>query len=459
MQESAKKQTLLSRVFGSSTRVISVSFAMVILAGTLLLMMPFSARDGHFTNPLDALFTATSATCVTGLIVFDTFTKWTTFGQIVILALIQIGGLGLVTFTTFFNVLIGRKLGLRSMQLAQESINSSSMVGITKLVKMVVLVSFLIEMIGMLSLCLTFVPKYGAQGVFISFFLAISAFCNAGFDILGREGEYSSLIHYNGNFNVILTIALLIIIGGLGFAVWNDLINYRKTKKLLLHTKIVLLCTGALIVVGTLAFLIIEWSNPATIGEMPFYKKVLNSFFQSVTLRTAGFNSIPLEPLNGLTKMVSIVLMFIGAAPGSTGGGIKVTTFMVIVMTVVSVVKGRDDTVILKRKVNKQVVYKSLSVMMIGVLAVATCSIIIFFTTSESHMVSGLDACFESVSAFATVGVSTGVTSIANVPSKIVLILSMFLGRVGPVSLALSLAMRGSGNKKEVIPEGKIIVG
>lgn len=440
-------------------RMIAVSFAAVILVGTLLLMLPVSSNDGQVTEFLDCLFTATSATCVTGLIVFDTYVKWSVFGKVVILMLIQIGGLGLITFTTFFNVAIGRKLGLRNMQLAQESLNTTTFFDVTQLVKAVVFISLAVEFCGAVILCTTFVPKYGLEGIFISIFMSISSFCNAGFDLLGMEGEYSSLCNYNGNPVVMLTVTALIIIGGLGFLVWKDIYTYRKTKTLMLHTKIVLIMTGLLILFGMLMFLVIEWNNPATLGSLPVSERFTAAFFQSVTLRTAGFNSIDINSLHGLTKLGSIALMFIGAAPGSTAGGIKVTTFAVIVMTVISVIRGKGDTIILKRRVEKNVVYKSLAVVCIAVLAVFISSVIIYFTNQVHAEVNGVNALFESVSAFATVGVSTGVTGVANIPSKIILILTMFIGRVGPVSLALALALRGKPPKDVIIPDGKILVG
>ncbi len=440
-------------------RMIAISFAMVILAGTLLLMLPVSSNDGQATDFLDCLFTATSATCVTGLIVFDTYLKWSMFGKIVILVLIQIGGLGLITFTTFFNVAIGRKLGLRNMQLAQESLNSTTFFDVTHLVKAVVLISMAMEFCGAVLLCTTFVPKYGAEGIFMSIFMSVSAFCNAGFDLLGMEGEYVSLCNYNGNPVVIFTISFLIIIGGLGFLVWKDIYTYRKTKILMLHTKIVLIMTGTLIVSGMLIFLLLEWNNPATLGGLSLPEKFSAAFFQSVTLRTAGFNSVDVNSLHSLTKLGSIVLMFIGAAPGSTAGGVKVTTFAVIVMTVVSVIRGKGDTIILKRRVEKNVVYKALAVVSIALFVVCISTITIYFSNPDPAEVTGVNALFESVSAFGTVGISTGVTGVANAPSKIALILTMFIGRVGPVSLALALAMRGKPPRDVIVPDGKILVG
>lgn len=447
-------------IFDSPTRLIVISFAVVIFIGSILLCLPFCSRDGRFTNFLDCLFTATSATCVTGLVVFDTFQKWAPFGQAVILCLIQVGGLGLITITTFFTVVIGKKLGLRSMQLAQESINTTSLADISHLLKMVGLVSLTVETAGALLLMVRFVPRFGPGGIWISVFLSISAFCNAGFDLLGQNTPFTSLTEYSGDPYVLLIISALIVTGGLGFVVWRDLYNYHKAKKFMLHTKIVLITTAVLITLGTVCFLLLEWHNPRTLGPFPAPEKILNAFFQSITCRTAGFNSIDNGRLSNLSKITSIVLMFIGAAPGSTGGGIKVTTFSVLIMTVISVVKGRNDTIIMKRKVPPQVVNKSLAIVFIGLAAVILSTSVILITNGVTHGTTEIDALFESVSAFATVGLSSGVTSVASVASKIALILTMFMGRVGPVSLALFITVRNNSiPKNEVVPEGKIIVG
>ena len=440
-------------------RTIVMSFLLVILVGTLLLILPISSKTNTFTAPLTALFTATSATCVTGLIVVDTYTHWTLFGQVIILIMIQIGGIGLVTFASFFNFAIGKKLGLRSMQLASESVSTGGFNDIRKLVSIIVKMSLTFEGIGALLLMIVFVPKYGLGGIFIAIFLAISAFCNAGFDILGREGEFISLTNYADNPIVMITIMALIVCGGLGFIVWHDISQYRKTKKLVLQSKVVLLTTAILIVFGTIMMLILEWNNPQTMGDMNFLQKFSRSIFQSITFRTAGFNTIPIEHMHSSSKILGILLMFIGAAPGSTGGGIKITTFMVIIMTVFCVIKNRPETQILGRKVDKDIVYKSLAISVLAVLIVIITSSVIIYT-NPTVPIFGVDSVFESVSAFATVGLSSGVTGVVNSISKVFLIFTMFVGRVGPVGLVFSL-MIGSEmrSKNQVVPEGKIIVG
>ena len=450
---SAKKRASIN-----PARMISESFAAVIVIGAILLWLPISSKSGEFTPLLSCVFTAASATCVTGLILFDTYTHWNAFGQGILMMLIQIGGLGLVTFTSFFNLVVGRKLGLRGMRLASESINSTSFGDVPHLLRMIITFTLTVESIGAVLLSLYFVPRYGLQG--LSAFLAVSAFCNAGFDILGFLGEYTSLTTLNDSYLVLFTIMALIIIGGLGFIVWNDLIAYRKTKTLLLHTKIVLMVTIFLIVSGAICFLLFEWDNPATMQPMNLKEKIGAAFMQSVTMRTAGFNSIDLYSMRDVTKVFSIVLMFIGAAPGSTGGGIKVTTMAIIVMTAVSIIRGKEEPYVLKRRIAANVVYRSIAILFLGIVVVSVTSIILMTTSPlEQNSFSGIDAVFEAMSAFATVGVSAGVTGITSEISQVALILAMFIGRVGPVSFGLSLAAQQSVSRKLIMPEGKVIVG
>lgn len=448
------------RTSSNPARMISASFAVVIAIGTLLLWLPISSKARVFTPLLDCLFTAASATCVTGLVVYDTYTHWSVFGHGVLLMLIQIGGLGLVTFTSFFNLVVGRKLGLRGMRLASESINSTSFGDVPYLLRMIITFTLAVEASGALLLGLYFVPRFGLRGIAISVFLAISAFCNAGFDVLGFLGEYTSLTSLNDSYLVLFTIMLLIIIGGLGFIVWNDLMAWRKTRTLLLHTKVVLLVTAFLLLLGTVCFLLFEWNNPATLQPMSLKEKIGAGCLQSVTMRTAGFNSIDLYSMRDATKVFSIVLMFIGAAPGSTGGGIKVTTIAVIVMTAVSISRGKDEPYLLGRRLSANVVYRSLAILFLGIVVSGITAIILILTCPlEQNGLTGVDAAFEAVSAFATVGVSSGVTAVTNWVGKIALTLTMFIGRVGPVSFGLTLAAQQKINRKLIVPEGKIVVG
>lgn len=453
------KKKFSSSFTANPFRIIVTSFAGLILIGTLLLSLPISSKSGLGLDLLSAVFTATSATCVTGLVVVDTFTQFTIFGQVIVLLLIQMGGLGLVAIATFFNLAIRKKIGLKSLYLAQESTSSDNTFNMRYLIKLIFTVTFLIELAGACVLATVFIPQLGVDGIFVSIFLAVSAYCNAGFDILGFQGEYSSLVNYQSNPVVLITIMLLIICGGLGFIVWQDLIHFRKRKRLTLHTKIVLIGSVFLIALGAVLVFALEHNNMRTLGGMTTGDKVLNSVFQSVTARTAGFNSFDNGTMFGTTKLVTVVLMFIGAAPGGTGGGIKVTTIYVLIMTVVCVMRGKGDAIVDKRKVDSAVVYKAMSVTAIAFLVVIISTATIFFTSHSGGInFSEIDALFESVSAFATVGLTNGVTGLANTASRIALILTMFIGRVGPVSLALSLALRPD-DKSTVMPEAKIMVG
>ena len=440
----------------SPTRLIVSSFLGVIITGTLLLLLPFSTHKGIAF--LDALFTATSATCVTGLIRVDTFQAFTRFGQIVVLALIQVGGLGLVTLTSFVMVALRRRVGFKSMRLASESIGSTNVADVMKLLLWVIRISAVFEALGFVLLLPVFVPRFGAEGIFVSLFLSISAFCNAGFDILGRAAPYVSLTGYAGNWYVQTVIMFLIAAGGLGFMVWYELSQWRKQRHLSLHAKVVLICTAGLIVGGTVAFAFLEWNNPHTIGPMGVFDKVVNSAFQSVSARTAGFNTVDLAAMNPITKCMLSVLMFIGAAPGGTGGGIKVTTFSILLVTVASVATGQEDAQLMQRRINKKTVYQALSITMLAIAIVVVSTLCVFFYSGET--VSPLDCLYETVSAFATVGYSVGVTATMQAPALIVTILTMFIGRVGPISMVISLARQNQKKGRfAVLPEGKINVG
>lgn len=444
-------------------RLIVASFFLVILVGTLLLTLPLSARDGKATHVLDAFFTATSATCVTGLVVFDTWTHWNAFGQAVILMLIQVGGLGIITFTTGFNLLLHKKIGLRNLLLARENVSGNTL-DIGSLIKMILRFTFVCEGIGALLLMLRFVPKFGAHGVWISVFCAVSAFCNAGFDILGFELENGSLMLYSGDGLVCVTIALLIIVGGLGFTVISDIYYsqiYTRFHKqtpfhLNFHSQMVLITTTALLVVGTVGFFVAEYNN--TMAGMPFLERLNASFFQSASARTAGYASINIAGEHDFTKLFTVALMFIGASPASTGGGIKTTTFAVLVSAVYSVMSGREETVMRRRRIDQATVSRSLAIAVLSFAAVLVTTGVIL--TVNNTPVSGVDALFEAVSAFGTVGLTANVTPILDPIPEFVVALTMFVGRVGPVSLALALIMRrGSKSAGAILPEGKLIVG
>ncbi len=437
-------------------RTIVFSFLTVILIGTILLCMPFSSASGRFTDPVTSLFTATTSTCVTGLVLVDTGTYWSLLGQIIILALIQIGGLGLVTLTTFFTVILRQKIGLGNLTLAQSSTGSQTLKDLRSLVKLIVLSTLTIEFIGAILLCIRFVPLMGwKRGIWVSVFTAVSAYCNAGIDIF--DGEFTSLTAYVSDPLVNCVIMALIVIGGLGFLVFQDILHYHRRKRMMLHTKVVALYTAILILFGAIVYFTFEYTNPNTLGELSFGDKVLASFFQSVTARTAGFNTVDFGAMNDPTKLVSCALMFIGACPGSTGGGVKVTTFVVIFMTVVAALCNRRDTVILKRKVDYSIVYKSLALVAVGiVICIITSAVIIV----ENHELSTIDAMFEAVSAFGTAGLSAGITTQLGLISKLAVIVTMFIGRVGTFSIFMAMTLKENekGDRK-LLPSGEIMVG
>lgn len=440
------------------TKIIVLSFAALILVGSLLLTLPDASRDGRSIGFLNALFTATSATCVTGLVVVDTYNHWTVFGQLVILTLIQAGGLGIVTLATFFSVLLGRKMSIRSMVLAQESINHFSFEGVLRLVSRVVMVTFGVELLGALLLSSRFVPQYGPKGFYLGFFHSISAFCNAGFDLMGiaGKGNFVSLTQYNNDPVVLFTVAGLIVVGGLGFVVWKDLFEYRKRGCLILHTKIVLIITTLLIVIGSILFFTFEYNNPATMGSLNLGEKINASIFQSITPRTAGYNSIDEGGMKEISKFLTVILMFIGAAPGSTAGGIKVTTFGVLLFAVLSQIKGSDETILFRRRVPFNIVSKALAIAGFSGALVLVVTTIVLAVENKPF----LDVLFEVTSAFGTVGLTTGLTPSLHSTSKLLLILTMFLGRVGPVTFAIALTLRSNKNNADIIhPEGKVIVG
>lgn len=440
------------------TRIIVLSFVILIFTGALLLTLPAASRDGKSIGFLNALFTATSASCVTGLVVVDTYQHWTLMGQLVILSLIQVGGLGIVTLASFFSVLLGRKMSLKGMILTQESINHFSFEGALRLVKYIIIFTFSAELLGALLLSISFVPKFGVKGVYLGLFHSISAFCNAGFDLMSIEGkgEFVSLVNFNNNPLVLYTIGALIVIGGLGFLVWKDLFDFPKVKSFFLHTKVVLTVTAILLISGAILFYIFESGNPATMGKLSLFEKINAAIFQSITPRTAGYNSLPLNEMKDISKFTTIILMFIGAAPGSTAGGIKVTTFGVILFAVVSQIKGSNDTIIYKRKVSPTIVIKAMAIVILSISLVFIVTTIILAVEHKPF----LDVLYETVSAFGTVGLSTGITSSLHPVSKLLLILTMFLGRVGPITFAIALSLKSHSKDSAITyPEGKIVVG
>ena len=437
--------------------LIAASFAVVILTGAILLTLPISSREREFTPFLNALFVATSATCVTGLTVYDTYLHFSLFGQTVIISLIQVGGLGLVTMTSFFYSVTRRKVGLRNAQLAQESISADSRSNTMQLLSMVMKVTFGTELIGAILFMPVLIPDFGWYGLYMSFFYAISAYCNAGFDLFGMLQKDGSLMPYQHNAYFLTIIMALIVCGGLGFIVWQDLLTWKRKKIFHFHTKVALVTTACLLVGGCVLFLLIEWSNPATIGTMGFFDKTVNAMFQSVTCRTAGFASFDQASMHDTSKILSTLLMYIGAGPGSTGGGIKNTTALIIFMTVISVIRGDEETMIMGRRVSHSTVYRSLAVAVLSGILLITIAAILFKTGAAQTMV---DALYESASAFGTVGLTCGVTANSGPAALIAMIIEMYLGRVGPVGFALSLVMRKRtpASRMRLDPEAKIWV-
>lgn len=440
----------------SATQTICGSFLLVIAVGTLLLTLPISSRTGRL-GVIDAMFTATSATCVTGLVVRDTWSQFSLFGQVIILMLIQVGGLGLVTLTSFFALAARRRMGFRDLRLLGESVSADGLSKATEVLKIVIKLAAAFEVVGIVLLLFAFVPQFGAEGVWVSVFTAISAFCNAGFDLFGRFGAYSSLVPYVNNYYVQAVIMFMIMAGGLGFMVWVELAEYRKKRRLSLHAKVVLQFSAIFWVGGAVLLALLEWSNPRTMGGLSVPGKIMAALFQSVSTRTAGMNTIDLAACSPISKLLMSVLQFIGAAPGSTGGGVKVTTFAVLILTIRSVAQGRDDCVIGGHHIESKTVYRALTIIVIGAVAAFGSAVVVYYNTAET--VSVIDCIFESCSAFGTVGLSVGVTGQLNTGAKLLYMACMFMGRVGPVSLAISLTAKPDDNKRKVLPVGHINVG
>ncbi|WP_346935044.1 TrkH family potassium uptake protein [Clostridium sp.] len=442
------KKTKLSEV-----QVLALGFFIVIFIGGTILSLPISSASGEATNFLDSLFTATSATCVTGLVTVDTGTHWNLFGQTIIMILIEIGGLGFMSFATFISVLIGRRITLKSRLLMQEAMNTFNIQGLVKMLKKVMLFTFIIQFIGALILSTQLIPEFGvARGLYISIFSSISTFCNAGFDLFGNFNSYTG---YYDNSIILLTVSALIAIGGLGFIVLLDLYNYRNTKKLSLHSKLVLLITAILIVGGTIVMFILEYNNPNTIGNMNFKDKIVNSIVASISPRTAGINSVPIDKMTTTSKFVTVILMFIGGSPGSTAGGLKTSTLGIILCTAISVIRGKENADIFGRTIPRGLQLKAITLLIIGMGLVMTVTMML--TIAEPNE-AFLDVLYEATSAFGTVGLTTGVTQRLSEPGKIIIITLMYLGRVGPLTVVMAIVSRKKGANYKY-PEGKILIG
>ncbi len=449
-----RKKKQMPKSGHSTTRMIAFGFALIIVIGTLLLSLPIATKTGN-TNILTALFTATSATCVTGLVAADTYQNWTLFGQLVILCMLQVGGLGFMTIGVYISVLLKRRIGLQERATLHESVNTLEIAGVVRLVKKIVQGAFLIEGIGALLLATRFVPRFGwANGIYFSIFHSISAFCNGGFDLMGIDEAYSSLVSYEGDILVNVVICLLILIGGIGFIVWDDVLKHKwHFKKYLLHTKIVLAVTLALTVGGTLLFLIFE--NNATLAGMTPIEKLLGALFASVTPRTAGFNTVDTGAMSNAGTLLTMLLMFIGGSPGSTAGGAKTTTMVVLLFYAVAMIRNREDINLFGRRLSSDVVRKANAVVVINFSLAfgAACAIMALQPTIPMP-----DVVFEVLSAINTVGMTTGITRELGVISKLIVAVLMYCGRLGSLSFALVLAKKPSTNHVRE-PQEKIIVG
>ena len=444
----------------STTQLIMLSFLAVILLGSLLLVLPISSADGISVSYMDALFTATTATCVTGLVTLPTVTTWSVFGQVVILFLIQLGGLGIITVMSGFMIALHKKIGIADRLLIQDAFNLNTLSGLVKFVKKVIVGTIIVEGVGAILYMTVFVPQYGLKGIWISIFNSVSAFCNAGIDIISEN----SLCDYATNPVINVVTCVLIVFGGIGYVVWWDIIRICKLyktrglkciKSLTLQSKIALWMTAILIVSGALAFFVFEYNNPLTIGEHSIFDKIQISFFQSVTTRTAGFATIPQQNLTNPSALISLLLMFIGGSPIGTAGGVKTVTIAVLFITASSMIKNKDEITIFNRAISQKVVKKAVAVFGMSFTIMFASTVFLSMVTDASV----IDILYETVSATATVGLTRNVTATLNGWGKIIIIVTMYLGRVGPISLALALNIKKDKQNIVKIPFEEISVG
>lgn len=436
-------------------RMIVLGFVMLILLGALLLCLPVSSNDGRATSFTDSLFTSVSAVCVTGLVVVDTNLHWSVFGKAVILLLIQAGALGIMSVTSFFLMIAGKKVGLTQRLALKDSLSGFSREGLVSLLRRIVAFTFLVEGMGTFLTAFALVPVYGFfEGVARSLFHAVSAFCNAGFDLFGTQGEpFRSLTPFRDNGYMLLVTALLIILGGLGYMVVHDVVSNRRFSRLMLHTKIVLIVTAGLLLAGALGYGILE--SRTTLKDLPFPIKAANAFFSSATARTAGFNSLQMADMSEGSSLLTIVLMFIGAAPGSTAGGVKVTTVFVIGLIVWTYLRGRDEPQAFKRRIGAEAMGKAVSIMMLAILLILISTGVLL----SNPQIRFLQALFESTSAFGTVGLSLGITPDINWISKYQLMIVMLVGRIGPLTMVAAFLTSKGQDSSHRYPEGQIMVG
>lgn len=440
--------------------MILLSFLLVILLGSVLLALPISSSNGKAVPYIDALFMATTSTCVTGLVTFPTYSTWSIFGQIVILILIQVGGLGVITVMSGLMLLFNRKLGIGDRLLIQDAFNLNTMSGLVRFVRKVLLDTAILEGIGALLVMIVFVPEFGAKGIWISVFHSVSAFCNAGIDIIDKN----SLCNYATNPLINLVTSALIILGGLGYVVWWDVLRVMKSRSpknrkifryLTLHSKIAVTATAWLLLVGTVLIFIFEYSNPLTIGEMSLFDKIQVSLFQSVTTRTAGFVSVPQENLTDPSAAVSIILMLIGGSPVGTAGGMKTVTIAVLFCSTLATIKNKNSAALFGRRISEDSIKKAVAVV-VTFSTICTVSTILLMAVSEASV---LDVLYETVSASATVGLTRNMTSTLGTFGKLILIATMYFGRVGPISLAVALGRKNKNQNVISEPTEDISIG
>lgn len=433
----------MKKIKFTTTQIILLSFILLILLGSILLALPISSANGNAVSFIDALFTATSSSCVTGLMTLPTFSTWSIFGQVVILILIQVGGLGVVTVMSGLMLLMNKKLGISDRLLIQDSFNLSTMSGLVKFVKKVLFGTLVVEGAGALLYMTVFIPKFGGKGIWISIFNSVSAFCNAGIDIIGDN----SLCNYMSNPLINIVTSMLIVIGGIGYIVWWDLLrvfklysfkNKKLLKHLTLHSKITLTVTAGLILSGAILIFIFEYNNPLTIGEMSLLDKIQASLFQSITTRTAGFASVPQENLTNASALTSIILMLIGGSPVGTAGGIKTVTVATLFCSAFSTIRNKNNATLFGRRISDDSIKKAVAVT-VFFFTICVASTILLLATCNTSVINAI---YETVSATATVGLSRNLTGTLNIFGKIIIILTMYLGRVGPISLAIALSSK-----------------
>ena len=448
--ESKKTPFSLSSI--SPAQLFVIGFGAIIFLGAFLLTLPVATVDGNGLFFIDALFTATSATCVTGLVVVDTGTTFTTFGQLTILAMIQIGGLGFMTVATLLTLILGRKISFRQRLLIQESLNHLSVEGVVKLVQKVLIFTLVFESAGALILTLYWAKEMGwSQALYFGIFHSVSNFNNAGFDVVGN---FRSLTPYVSDWVVNLVIITLIIAGGIGFVVIAELVEYRQRRKLSMHTKVVLSMTAFLTLLGTVLIFAFEFTNPKTLAPLDWSGKILGSLFQSVCTRTDGANTLPIGDMHQSSLFLMIILMFIGASPGSTGGGIKTTTFATLLGAVWAMIRGQGDVVFFKQRIHESKVYKALTIVFAALTLIIVVTMILCITEKGDFLM----ILFETTSAFGTVGLSMGLTPELTAFGKVMISFMMFAGRVGPLTVAFALSW--DRKKKHFrYSEGKIIIG